>query len=138
MKNAKKREKCEKCEKTRGRVLHTHPRVSSEQFLIFPWTLEENLKCFHTSPQRRKRVSDLAKYFALPFNAEAHAARIGLLHDAGKYSDAGQRRMNDPEDTAKVDHSTAGAKISLEIYNDAYSASAIIGHHGGMPDLGSK
>lgn len=83
-------------------------------------------------------VSLLAKEFALPFCADAHASRTGLLHDAGKYSEAGQRRMNDPEHTAKVDHATAGAEIALDKCRDAYSASAIIGHHGGMPDLGGR
>lgn len=83
-------------------------------------------------------VSEKAKRFADPFGGEEHAGRTALLHDAGKYSAAGQRRMSDPEHTAKVDHATAGAKIAWEKCRDAYGASAIIGHHGGMPDLGSK
>ena len=83
-------------------------------------------------------VSDRAKAFAQPFSAEEHAARTGLLHDAGKYSEAGQRRMNDPEHIAKVDHSTAGSKIALEQFRDLFGASAIAGHHGGMPDVGRK
>ena len=83
-------------------------------------------------------VAELAKGFAAPFVAEDHAYRTGLLHDAGKYSVAGQCRMADPEHTAKVDHATAGAVIALQDCRDAYAASAIIGHHGGMPDLGGK
>lgn len=85
-----------------------------------------------------EHVSTLAGEFAHPFQAEACAARVGLLHDAGKYSAAGQRRMLDPVHTAKVDHATAGAKIALERYKDAYGASVIAGHHGGMLDVGSK
>ena len=83
-------------------------------------------------------VSDRAKAFAQPFSAEEHAARTGLLHDAGKYSEAGQRRMSDPEHVAKVDHSTAGSKIALEQFHDLFGASAIAGHHGGIPDVGRK
>ena len=82
-------------------------------------------------------VGKLAGGFANAFSASAHANRLGQLHDAGKYSPAGQRRMNDPEHTQKVDHSTWGAQIALE-KRDLYSASAIAGHHGGLPDLGSR
>ena len=83
-------------------------------------------------------VAKLAKTFAAPFSGQAHAERTGTLHDAGKYSEAGQKRMNDPEHTAKVDHATAGARIALEQMKDPCGASAIAGHHGGMPDLGNK
>lgn len=83
-------------------------------------------------------VAKLAKTFATPFSGQAHAERTGTLHDAGKYSEAGQKRMNDPEHTAKVDHATAGARIALEQLKDPCGASAIAGHHGGMPDLGNK
>ena len=85
-----------------------------------------------------KGVADRAGVFAVPFLGQAHAERTGILHDAGKYSEAGQKRMNDPEHTAKVDHATAGAKIALEQLKDPCGASAIAGHHGGMPDLGNK
>ena len=83
-------------------------------------------------------VAGRAGVFAVPFLGQAHAERTGILHDAGKYSEAGQKRMNDPEHTAKVDHATAGAKIALEQLKDPCGASAIAGHHGGMPDLGNK
>ena len=85
-----------------------------------------------------KGVADRAGVFAVPFLGQAHAERTGILHDAGKYSEAGQKRMNDPEHTAKVDHATAGAKIALEQLKDPCGASAIAGHHGGIPDLGNK
>ena len=83
-------------------------------------------------------VSNIAGWFGTAFNAEAHARRIGTLHDAGKYSLAAQRRMADPEHTSKVDHSTAGAKIALEQCRDGAGALAISGHHGGMPDFGGR
>ena len=83
-------------------------------------------------------VSKLAGLFGLSFGAGEHAMRVGILHDAGKYSPAAQKRMADPEHTAKVDHSTAGAKIALEHCRDGAGALAIAGHHGGMPDIGGR
>ncbi len=83
-------------------------------------------------------VSRMAGVFARPFDAEACARRAGLLHDAGKYSPAGQARMKDPEHTPKVDHSTAGARIALEKCRDGLTALAVVGHHGGMPDYGGR
>lgn len=83
-------------------------------------------------------VASRAGAFAAPFFGQAHAQRTGILHDAGKYSEAGQKRMNDPKNTAKVDHATAGARIAQAQLRDAYGAVAIAGHHGGMPDLGNK
>ena len=83
-------------------------------------------------------VSTLAGRFGASFGAEQHARRVGTLHDAGKYSPAAQRRMADPEHTSKVDHSTAGAKIALEVCRDSAGALTIAGHHGGMPDFGGR
>lgn len=83
-------------------------------------------------------VADRAEAFAAPFGAPEHARRTGQLHDVGKYSPAGQKRQRDPEHTRPVDHSTAGAQEALKTYRDAHAAFAIAGHHGGLPDLGSK
>ena len=82
-------------------------------------------------------VSSMSARFAAAFDAAEHAARTGLLHDIGKYSQAAQRRQRDPEHTAKVDHSTAGAKIAFQI-GDLTAAFAVAGHHGRLPDPGSK
>lgn len=38
----------------------------------------------------------------------------GLWHDAGKYRDAFQQRLEDPEAHCRVDHSAVGALIALE------------------------
>lgn len=75
--------------------------------------------------------------FAASFGASSHAERTALLHDIGKYSPNGQRRQRDPEHTAKVDHSTAGAKAAADL-DDMHAAFAIAGHHGGLPDLGTR
>ena len=83
-------------------------------------------------------VSRMAADFCAPFSAQDHGRRTGILHDAGKYSAAAQRRMADPEHTPKVDHSTTGARIAMEQCKDVAGALAIAGHHGGMSDLGGK
>lgn len=75
--------------------------------------------------------------FAASFGASSHAERTALLHDIGKYSPNGQRRQRDPEHTAKVDHSTAGARAAADL-DDMPAAFAIAGHHGGLPDLGTR
>lgn len=82
-------------------------------------------------------VAERAEEFARAFDAGAHARRAGLLHDIGKYSAAAQARQRDPEHTAPVDHSTAGMQVALSI-NDLPAAFAVAGHHGGLPDRGSR
>ena len=82
-------------------------------------------------------VSEMSAQFAAGFDAKEHAARTGLLHDIGKYSSAAQKRQLDPEHTARVDHSTAGARVAFQL-GDPAAAFAVAGHHGGLPDPGSK
>lgn len=83
-------------------------------------------------------VAERAEAFAAAFGVSEHAKRTGLLHDVGKYSPAGQTRQRDPEHTRPVDHATAGAQEALKTYRDAHAAFAIAGHHGGLPDMGSR
>lgn len=82
-------------------------------------------------------VAVRASAFAEGFGAGAHARRTGMLHDIGKYSPAAQRRQRDPEHTAKVDHATAGAQEARRL-GDVAAAFAIAGHHGGLPDPGTR
>ena len=82
-------------------------------------------------------VAALAGEFAAPFGGERHARRAGLLHDVGKYSPDGQRRMNDPEHAPKVDHSTAGAQEAIN-QGDLYGAFAVAGHHAGLMNPGGR
>ena len=77
----------------------------------------------------------LAADFASPFGAQDCARRIGLLHDIGKYSAEGQKRIRG--DGSSVDHSTAGAKEAAKL-RDRYAAYCIAGHHSGIPNGGSK
>ena len=58
------------------------------------------------------------------------------LLDIGKYSEEFQKRINDPEHTRKVDHSTAGA-IEARKMKNTFAAMAIAGHHSGLLDGGS-
>lgn len=84
-----------------------------------------------------EQVAQRAYGFARDFGAEEHAQQVGLLHDIGKYSRAAQARQRDPEHTARVDHSTAGAKVACE-RKDLCGAFAVAGHHGGLLDAGSR
>ena len=84
-----------------------------------------------------ENVAALAGEFARALGAQEHGERTGKLHDIGKYSDFGQKRQRDPEHTAKVDHATAGAQEAWRM-NDPFAAFAVAGHHGGLPDMGSR
>lgn len=72
--------------------------------------------------------------------AGAWARALGLLHDAGKYAEAFQRRLNG--ENVRVDHSTAGAVLAVEHYGETSPAGwllayAVAGHHAGLPDGGA-
>lgn len=83
-----------------------------------------------------KAVADSAAKFAAPVGASDWARVVGLLHDAGKASDAFQRRLAGAP--IKVDHATAGAQLASRAYSangiGRLLAFAIAGHHGGMPN----
>lgn len=79
-------------------------------------------------------TAELAKQFAAAFGAEEDGYLLGLLHDIGKYSDAFQHRL---DGGVRVDHSTAGAKEACA-HGVGYLALAIAGHHGGIPNSGSR
>jgi CRISPR-associated endonuclease/helicase Cas3 len=82
-------------------------------------------------------VAALAAESASPLRL-GHAARLaGWLHDAGKYAPQFQRRL---EGGPSVDHSTAGAKIALDLAARGQRplaelvAYAVLGHHAGLPN----
>lgn len=85
-------------------------------------------------------VSEGAGEFASSFGYENWGRALGLLHDAGKISDAFQARLRGAQ--IKVDHSTLGAQIASDTYaKDALSGATgrlmafdIVGHHGGIPN----
>lgn len=77
----------------------------------------------------------LAAGFAAQFGAEEEGRRCGMLHDAGKYSAAFQRRILGSNE--QVDHSTAGAAEAAK-QGDVIAAFCVAGHHGGLPDGGTR
>ncbi|GAB2690757.1 CRISPR-associated helicase Cas3' [Paenibacillus thermoaerophilus] len=86
-----------------------------------------------------QNVSAKTSEFASVFGAGKWGAIAGLLHDAGKFSKAFQRRLNgSPE---PVDHATAGAQYIDKAWNQAKIARIlayiIAGHHAGLADFGS-
>ncbi|MDE7244478.1 MAG: CRISPR-associated helicase Cas3' [Oscillospiraceae bacterium] len=84
--------------------------------------------------QHLEGTAGLCARFAAPFGAGELGKLVGLAHDIGKYSEAFQRRLQGEE---RVDHATAGA---YECYRRRQTAAAfcVAGHHGGLPDGGSR
>lgn len=84
-------------------------------------------------------TANKAKIFGESFNNGNHAYICGMMHDIGKYSEEFQNKIaNDLN--VKVDHSTAGAieiNKKIEMFGKLL-AYCIAGHHGGLPDGGSK
>lgn len=78
----------------------------------------------------------LAGGFAKGFGYLDDGLLAGLVHDLGKYSDAFQRRIRNPDHCGPVDHSTAGALLLMR-HACPLAAMAVAGHHAGLPDLGS-
>lgn len=82
-------------------------------------------------------VSGLAAAMAQVLGLEDAAHAAGRLHDAGKYAAAFQKRL---EGGLPVDHSTAGAKLALDLTAPGQRrlaelvAYAILGHHAGLPN----
>ena len=82
-----------------------------------------------------QNVSALAARFAAAFDAASEGAYAGMLHDIGKYSDVFQRRLCGA--AVRTDHATAGATVAYDA-RIAPSAFAVAGHHGGLPDIGTR
>ncbi len=84
-----------------------------------------------------RNVAELASEYAHFFGGEKEAYKIGLLHDIGKYAKTSQYHMQHPDTTPPCDHSTAGAQAAVAV-GDRMGAFAIAGHHGGLPDIGTR
>ena len=85
--------------------------------------------------QHLQETAAMAEGFAAAFDAGPQGFLAGQLHDIGKYSDAFQKRLRGS--TQRADHSTAGAWEACRM-GQGFAALAIAGHHGGLPDGGSK
>ncbi|MGH3937119.1 MAG: CRISPR-associated endonuclease Cas3'' [Pseudonocardiaceae bacterium] len=84
-----------------------------------------------------RTTSVLARRFAEPFEAGDLAAAAGLLHDVGKASCTWQERLLAVEHTDRAvgsDHKTLGARLLVAGGREA--AMTILGHHGGLTDIG--
>ncbi len=92
---------------------------------------------YETCAEHLSMAGCLAGGFAHGFRHLDDGLLAGLVHDLGKYSDAFQRRIQDPEHSGLVDHSTAGAMLLVQ--NGCCLASmAVAGHHAGLSDVGSQ
>ncbi|MCL4414243.1 MAG: CRISPR-associated helicase Cas3' [Actinobacteria bacterium] len=102
---------------------------------------------WHTLEDHLVGTAELAAEFAAAFGGSDFARVLGLDHDVGKAgcTFSGYLRMcaSAGPDTARAafparDHKTAGAVLASELDErwGTFAAMAILGHHGGIPDLG--
>ena len=94
---------------------------------------DDGLRC-QTVLEHLEGTADLAAQFAAEFGCAEQGRLAGLLHDIGKYSAEFQARLNGG---ARVDHSTAGMKVAVDMQCPEV-AFAIAGHHSGLPNGGGK
>lgn len=87
--------------------------------------------------QHSQGTAELAEQFADCFGDGEYGALCALLHDAGKYTEAFQKRIHGAN--IQVDHSTAGAQIVDKMMQcvGMWLAYCIAGHHGGLPNGGN-
>jgi len=95
-------------------------------------------KAWQTIFEHLSETADRAGKMASKFKAREFAFACGMLHDLGKYSDAFQEKLHGKQ--LRVDHSTAGAKEALILYEEALGkllAYCIAGHHSGLLNYGT-
>lgn len=92
-------------------------------------------KTFQSLEEHHSNTGAICASIAKKFNAEIEGDTIGKQHDNGKATDGFQNRVKYGGD--KVDHSTAGAMHVLNQTHDIGLAACIMGHHGGLPNIGS-
>ena len=85
--------------------------------------------------QHLQETAVMSQAFATDFDAGPQGYLAGLLHDIGKYSVDFQNRLQGSP--RRVDHSTAGA-LEAQRLGQIPVSFAIAGHHGGLPDGGSR
>lgn len=103
--------------------------------------MEEKKYLAHISPYGRKQTVEehlegtaaLCGKFASAFGCREQGEALGLMHDVGKCSEEFQQRLLGGK---IVDHATAGALECAKL-DLLWAACCIIGHHGGLPDVGN-
>ncbi|NLB62383.1 MAG: CRISPR-associated endonuclease Cas3'', partial [Clostridiales bacterium] len=101
-------------------IAHLNPETKKEQSIL----------------EHLTQTAQLSSKFAEAFNSADAGYLCGILHDIGKYSHKFQLRIRGSNE--RVDHSTAGAQVALQKYNNAPASFCIAGHHGGLPDGGNR
>ncbi|GAB7016274.1 CRISPR-associated helicase Cas3' [Methanogenium cariaci] len=102
-------------------------------------TEKEDKSDWQTLEEHLKNVAEISSAFAKDFNAGEFAYAGGLLHDIGKYSPEFQQKLEGRN--IRVDHSTAGAREAGSLYPplmNRFLEYIIAGHHGGIPNYGTK
>lgn len=95
-------------------------------------------KSWQTILEHLQNTATLAGDYASKFNARYFGYICGILHDIGKYSLSFQKKLHG--ENLAVDHSSAGAQLSQELYGKAMGtllSYCIAGHHSGLLDYGT-
>ena len=92
---------------------------------------------YETCVEHLSMAGCLAGGFAQVFGHLDDGLLAGLVHDLGKYSNAFQRKIQDPDYSGLIDHSTAGAMLLVQ-HGCPLASMAVAGHHAGLSDFGSQ
>lgn len=89
---------------------------------------------YQTVAEHLTGTAALCRGFAEEFGAGTDGELAGLSHDLGKCTEAFQNRLL--HNGQIVDHATAGA-IACARRGQIFAAACVVGHHGGLPDVGN-
>lgn len=103
---------------------------------VYKAHINENTGQIQTVKEHSENTARLCRQFAIPVLKD-FMYNTGLLHDAGKFMETFQQRIEGKN--IRVEHSTCGALVAKELYPDATGLMmqyCIAGHHSGIPDGG--
>lgn len=111
--------------------------------IFYAHTTQSDTSTWQTVQDHLENTARIARDLGRDSGCAEFAYLAARLHDIGKYSLAFQDRLLGKIE--KVDHSTAGAKEVVQLFNQTSArrilaqllAYCIAGHHGGLPDYGS-